>query len=230
MNLIEKETFIQEANEIYENLKAEELLGFAHEKFNKIVFACSFGAEDIVLLDLIMNQKPDMDVIYLDTQLHFNETYQTIDKLEIKYNKKFIQVNPNITLEEQSKLHGEALWEKNSNFCCELRKVVPLSQTLKNYDAWITGIRREQSITRKLAKKIEYDLKFGLIKFNPLADWTTYDIWSYINKHELIYNSLHNQNYPSIGCYPCTKPVVAGESLRAGRWSGNTKTECGLHQ
>jgi phosphoadenosine phosphosulfate reductase len=166
----------------------------------------------------------------LDTNVHFKETYETRDRLEQHYGVKFIQVLPKLTLEEQAQQHGEELWKTDPNACCNIRKVEPLTGILAKYDAWITGIRRDQAPTRANAKKVEYDVKFGLVKFNPLAAWTSEDVWNYIRANNVIYNPLHDQNYPSIGCEHCTRPVQPGEDPRAGRWSGFEKTECGLHK
>ncbi|MFN3682061.1 MAG: phosphoadenylyl-sulfate reductase, partial [Nitrospira sp.] len=119
---------------------------------------------------------------------------------------------------------------RDPDLCCRLRKVEPLIDVLKSFDAWITGIRRDQAPSRAQAGLIEWDAKFGLVKVNPLARWTWSDVWTYITLYEVPYNSLHDRNYPSIGCVHCTKPVKPGEDLRSGRWQGLAKTECGLHQ
>jgi phosphoadenosine phosphosulfate reductase len=135
-----------------------------------------------------------------------------------------------LTPEHQAAQHGEALWTRHPDQCCELRKVEPLTRVLKGFDAWITGIRRDQSPTRANAQLIEWDQKFQLVKVNPLAKWTWEDVWTYIRTHEVPYNELHDHHYPSIGCTHCTSPVMPGEDSRAGRWKNFTKTECGLHK
>jgi phosphoadenosine phosphosulfate reductase len=122
------------------------------------------------------------------------------------------------------------MWKSNPNGCCNIRKVEPLTDILSQFEAWITGIRRDQAPTRANAKKVEYDTKFGLVKFNPLASWTSDDVWNYIRQHNVTYNPLHDNYYPSIGCEKCTRQVLPGEDPRAGRWAGNDKTECGLHK
>lgn len=230
MNLFEKERWIAEQADAYEHRTAEELLEKAVDTFPSIVLACSFGAEDVVLVHMLQQVRPGQDMFYLDTDFHFKETYETRDRLAQKYNVEFIQIKPALTPEEQAEQHGPELWKTDPNACCNLRKVEPLVRTLAQYDAWITGIRREQAKTRANARKVEYDVKFGLVKFNPLVNWTYDDVWSYIRKHDIPYNPLHDQNYPSIGCEPCTRPVMPGEDPRAGRWSGTDKTECGLHK
>ena len=230
MNLFEKEALINKAAEEFENKSPLELLSFAVERFPSITLACSFGAEDVVLVDMLQNVSPKTDIFYLDTNVHFKETYETRDRMQQHYGVEFVQVLPKLTLEEQAAKHGDELWKNDPTQCCNIRKVDPLTDILKNYDAWITGIRRDQAPTRANAKKVEYDVKFGLVKFNPLASWTSEDVWNYIRENNIIYNPLHDQNYPSIGCSHCTRQVAQGEDPRAGRWSGFEKTECGLHK
>ncbi|MEK4248110.1 phosphoadenylyl-sulfate reductase [Paenibacillus sp. FSL W7-1287] len=231
MNLIEKEKLIAEQAVALESASAEEVLRFAVETFPNITFACSFGAEDVVLVDMLQRVSPTTDIFYLDTDFHFKETYETRDRLAARYpGIPFVEVKPLITPEQQAEQHGEKLWETDANACCNIRKVEPLTRTLAKYEAWITGIRRDQAPTRANAKKIEYDTKFGLVKFNPIADWTNDDVWKYIRDNNVIYNPLHDNHYPSIGCEYCTRQVMPGEDPRAGRWSGQEKTECGLHK
>lgn len=230
MNLLEKEQLVHDAAERFETATAQELIAWAVQQFPKLTLACSFGAEDVVLVDMLHKVSPRTDIFYLDTDLHFKETYETRDRLASHYDLQFVQVKSHLTLEEQAKAYGDELWKSNPNECCNLRKVLPLTKILSRYDAWITGIRRDQAPTRANAKKVEYDVKFGLIKFNPLASWTSEDVWNYIKDNNIIYNPLHDQNYPSIGCEKCTKPVAPGEDPRAGRWAGTEKTECGLHK
>lgn len=230
MNLFEKEAFVTKAAEEFENQSPEAILKLAVDTFSSLTLACSFGAEDVVLVDMLQKINPNVDIFYLDTNVHFQETYDTRDRLEQHYGTKFVQVLPKLTLEEQAEKFGDELWKSDANQCCNIRKVDPLTDILKNYDAWITGIRRDQAPTRANAKKVEYDVKFGLIKFNPLAGWTSEDVWNYIREHDVIYNPLHDRNYPSIGCTHCTRPVAEGEDPRAGRWASIEKTECGLHK
>lgn len=230
MNLLEKERIIAEAAERFESESVEELLKFAVDTFPNIVLACSFGAEDVALVHMLQKVRPGTDIFYLDTDFHFKETYETRDILAEKYNINFVQVKPKLTPEEQAAKFGEALWKTDPNQCCNIRKVDPLTEVLGRYEAWITGIRRDQAPTRANAKKVEYDVKFGLVKFNPLASWTWDDVWNYIRDNDVPYNPLHDQNFPSIGCEHCTRPVAPGEDPRAGRWSGTNKTECGLHK
>ncbi|GGA51826.1 phosphoadenylyl-sulfate reductase [Paenibacillus physcomitrellae] len=230
MNLLEKERLIAEQAVALENASAEEVIAWAVETFPNITFACSFGAEDVVLVDILQKVSPKTDIFYLDTDYHFKETYETRDVLADRYGLEFVRVSPLLTPEEQADQHGPELWKSDPTGCCNIRKVEPLTRILSQYEAWITGIRRDQAPTRANAKKIEYDVKFGLVKFNPIADWTSEDVWNYIRENEVFYNPLHDQNYPSIGCEHCTRQVMPGEDPRAGRWSGFEKTECGLHK
>jgi phosphoadenosine phosphosulfate reductase len=230
MNFFEKEALIRQKAEEFENASPETVISWAVQTFPNITFACSFGAEDVVLVDMLQKISPKTDIFYLDTDFHFKETYETRDLMVEKYGLQFIQVKSKLTPEQQTAEHGEELWKSDPTNCCNLRKVEPLTRILSQYEAWITGIRRDQAPTRANAKKVEYDTKFGLVKFNPLASWTSEDVWAYIRANNVVYNPLHDRNYPSIGCEHCTKPVMPGEDPRAGRWAGNEKTECGLHK
>nr|WP_239484076.1 phosphoadenylyl-sulfate reductase [Paenibacillus rhizolycopersici] len=227
---MEKEQLIAAKADEFESSTPQEIIAWAVETFPNITFACSFGAEDVVLVDMLQQISPSTDIFYLDTDFHFKETYETRDAIAAKYGLEFVRVSPRLTPEEQAAQYGEELWKSDPNACCNVRKVEPLTRVLGRYEAWITGIRRDQAPTRANAKKIEYDAKFGLVKFNPIAHWTSDDVWNYIREHELIYNPLHDRNYPSIGCEYCTRQVMPGEDPRAGRWSGTEKTECGLHK
>lgn len=230
MNLLEKEQLIAAKAEEFETSTPQEIIAWAVDTFPNITFACSFGAEDVVLVDMLQQVSPSTDIFYLDTDFHFQETYETRDAIAAKYGLEFVRISPKLTPEEQAEQYGDELWKSDPNACCNVRKVEPLTRVLGRYEAWITGIRRDQAPTRANAKKIEYDAKFGLVKFNPIANWTSDDVWNYIREQHLIYNPLHDRNYPSIGCEHCTRPVMPGEDPRSGRWSGSDKTECGLHK
>jgi phosphoadenosine phosphosulfate reductase len=209
----------------------QEILKVAVQEIENLTFACSFGAEDMVLLDMLMSIAPQTTVFYLDTDVLFEETYALRDRAVAKYGiPNLLQVRPKLTLEEQASQFGDALWERDPNQCCNIRKVQPLTETLAKFDGWITGIRREQAPTRANAQVFEVDRKFNLVKVNPLATWTEGQVWKYIRDHDVPYNPLHDQGYPSIGCFHCTRPVKPGEDPRSGRWAGFEKTECGLHK
>ena len=191
--------------------------------------ASSFGAEDVVLIDMIQRLNPQTPILYLDTDFLFQDTYATRDALIKKYGIAPIQIKSLLTPAQQAAKFGDKLWERQPDECCQQRKVEPLARALKPYRAWITGIRREQSVARANAKIVGWDETFALVKFNPLARWTNDQVWTYIKQHEVPYNPLHDQGYPSLGCTYCTRAVLPGEDPRGGRWSGFTKTECGLH-
>lgn len=203
---------------------------FANFGQDQIALACSFGAEDVALVDMVAKLRPGARVFYLDTNVLFPETYALIEQVKAKYDVSLEQFLPLLTLEEQAAQKGDALWTNDPDGCCGIRKVEPLGRALGTMTAWITGIRREQAPTRANAKMVEWDAKFGLVKLNPLAAWKEKDVWEYIMANGVPYNPLHDQGYPSIGCTHCTRQVKPGEDPRAGRWSGFAKTECGLHK
>lgn len=213
------------------HLPAEDVITWAYDLFNEnLTYACSFGAEGIVLIDMISKIKPNARIVFLDTHVHFKETYELIEKVKQKYPTLEIDmVQPELTLEEQKAEYGDKLWERQPDKCCEIRKNKPLKKALHGSDAWLSGLRREQSSTRANTEFVNQDDKFQLVKVCPLIHWSWQDVWDYIHKNDLPYNPLHDQQYPSIGCAPCTFAVREGQSHRAGRWSGIEKTECGLH-
>jgi phosphoadenosine phosphosulfate reductase len=219
--------------EIDEDTKgAKNVLEWAYRVYpvDKIVYASSFGAEAIVLIHIIQQVKPDAHIVFLDTDLHFPETYDVIHKIEQRFPKLQIEKKkPALTLYQQASEYGSALWKREPNQCCHIRKVLPLRETLSTKDAWISGLRREQSPTRANTEFLNKDEKFQNIKVCPLIHWTWDEVWSYIKKHDLPYNELHDHHYPSIGCFPCTQAVTTDGDSRAGRWTGSNKTECGLH-
>ncbi|MBL8072910.1 MAG: phosphoadenylyl-sulfate reductase [Nitrospira sp.] len=218
----------------FEVKSPQDMLAYAIEKYHpKIVLACSFGAEDVVLVDMVHRINPTVPLFYLDTDFLFPETYATRDRVIERYDLKpaqVIQMKSLLTPHQQAESYGEALWTSKPDQCCQLRKVEPLTRVLTGYSAWITGIRRDQAPSRANAGLIEWDQKFELVKINPLARWTSTDVWTYIKIYEVPYNQLHDQNYPSIGCTYCTAPVAPGDDPRAGRWKNFAKTECGLHK
>jgi phosphoadenosine phosphosulfate reductase len=221
---------IQEHQSAAEGWSAEEAVRWALEQFHpQVAIASSFGAEDMVLIDIAARIQPHVRVFTLDTDFLFPETYALIERIEKQWGLRVERARSRYSPQEQAAAFGEALWSRQPDQCCNLRKVEPLTKQLAGLSAWITGIRRDQAPTRANAKKLDWDQKFGLVKFNPLADWTWDQVWDYIRAHNVPYNPLHDQGYPSIGCTYCTRPVQPGEDPRAGRWSGFQKTECGLH-
>ncbi len=218
----------------FETKQPQEVVAAAIDRYpGKIVLACSFGAEDVVLVDMVHRFNPSIPLFYLDTEFLFPETYATRDRVIERYSLKpaqVIQVKSLLTPQKQADDYGDALWAREPDRCCQLRKVEPLTRILQGYEAWITGIRRDQAPSRANAGLIEWDEKFKLVKVNPLARWTWTDVWTYITVYEVPYNPLHDQNYPSIGCTHCTAAVAPGDDQRAGRWKNFAKTECGLHK
>lgn len=223
---------LQALGDRFESCSPQEILRWALTEFgqDEIALACSFGAEDVALVDMIARIRPGARVFYLDTGVLFPETYATRDRLAERYPVELMRYQPLLTLEEQAEQHGDALWSRDPDACCGMRKVEPLTRALSGLKAWITGIRRAQAPTRANAGIVEWDRRFNLVKVNPLARWTWAEVWDYIRGNEVPYNPLHDQHYPSIGCTHCTRPVQPGEDSRAGRWSGKEKTECGLHR
>lgn len=221
----------------YENSSATEVLGWALDTFKgKIAFANSFGAEDVVLTDMIAKLNPKARIFTLDTGRLPNETYDVWQKLEEKYSIRIMPCFPDReAVETMVTEHGPNLFYRSIDLrklCCHIRKLEPLKKGLLGMDAWVTGLRREQAVTRAEVKKIEVDPSQGnIIKINPLADWTEVQVWSYIKENGVPCNSLHEKNYPSIGCAPCTRPIKPGEDIRAGRWWWEMpeQKECGLH-
>jgi phosphoadenylyl-sulfate reductase (thioredoxin) len=207
-----------------------EILAWAAATVPKITFATGFGAEGCVIIDHIARAELPIDLFTLDTGLLFPETYDLWKRLEVRYGVTIRAVRPTETVGEQAGSQGDALWARDPDRCCERRKVLPLRAELAKFDAWITAIRREQTPERADAQIVEPDRKFGLTKVNPLVTWTHDDVWAYVYANDVPVSPLHAQGYPSIGCTPCTSVVIPGENLRAGRWRGAAKRECGLHE
>lgn len=197
---------------------------------DELIYACSFGVEGIVMIDLITQVNPKAQIVFLDTGLHFKETYTLIDEVKERYPQLRIKMKkPALTVEEQAEKYGDKLWERQPNRCCYMRKVIPLREELGHATAWLSGLRREQSPERSKTNFINKDDNFESVKICPLIHWTWENIWDYVKEHQLPYNKLHDQGYPSIGCSPCTLPGDITTGSREGRWANQTKTECGLH-
>ena len=206
----------------FDAMSAEELLVWAHERFGRrLCLTCSWQRQSSALVHMVSELGLEVDVIELDTLVLFPETYETRDKLVERYGltlKSFRPIDP-----------IDRLWETDPDRCCGIRKVEPLERALSGYDAWITGIRREQSPSRANAQKVEWSERYGVWKIQPLVDWNAKRVDAYLTVNEVPYNPLHDRGYPSIGCIHCTRPVAAGEDERAGRWAGSGKLECGIH-
>ncbi|MBI3292312.1 MAG: phosphoadenylyl-sulfate reductase [Elusimicrobia bacterium] len=220
-----------------ENQTAHEVVRWVLETFHpKVALASSFGAEDVVLIDMMVKVNPKARVFTLDTGRLPYETYEVMDAIREKYKISIEVMFPDTqAVETMVRERGLNLFYhsiENRKMCCGVRKVEPLKRALKGLDAWITGLRRDQGVTRTQVQKVERDLDHGnIIKVNPLADWTWDQVWAYIRANHIPYNKLHDQHYPSIGCAPCTRAVKHGEDPRAGRWwwEAPEQKECGLH-
>jgi len=205
------------------------------EKYDSITFANSLGAEDMVLVDLIQNNKLNVEIFSIDTGRLPSETYNLIQKVEDKYQFKIKLYFPNQEkIENYVNTNGINAFYNSLDLrksCCAIRKVEPLNRALKNKKAWITGMRQEQSQTRQTLQEEEFDEVHQSQKLNPLSSWSEVEIWAYIKIHDVPYNTLHDQFYPSIGCAPCTRAISEGEDVRAGRWwwEDPQNKECGLH-
>lgn len=212
-----------------EAMTAEECLLWAYDRFGrKLCLTCSWQKQSSVLVHMVGELGLDIPVIELDTGLFFQETYETRERLVERYGLELIRPEV-ITIAEQHKQEGPNLWETNPDRCCHVRKVEPLERALKDYDAWISGIRREQSLTRKDAERVEFSERYDVWKIQPLVDWDAKRVDAYIHVNEIPYNPLHDAGYPSIGCIPCTRPVSRDQDERAGRWADSDKIECGIH-
>lgn len=221
---------LEQATSIAEHWGAQEVLEWGFRTYGeKMEIASGFGVEGMVLIDIASKIQPNFRVFTSDTGFLFPETYALMKRVEKRYGIQVERLQPKLTPEEQAQQYGDALWKRNPDQCCALRKVEPLREKLASLRAWVTAIRRDQTSTRANAKKIEWDKKFAVVKLNPIVDWSSQQVWNYVHQHNVPYNPLHDRNYPSIGCTHCTRAVRAGEDPRAGRWSGLEKTECGLH-
>jgi phosphoadenosine phosphosulfate reductase len=214
-----------------ENATPEEIISWGVEHYAPyLTMATAFGPEGCVILAMLAKIAPETYVFNLDTGYQFQETLDLRDRIAKKYGIEVDLLTPDLSVPEYEALHGGPLYRTNPNQCCADRKIKTLQRASEVMHAWMSGIRRDQSPDRAQAKIVGWDKKFGLVKISPLANWTKKDVWKRITDESIPYNPLHDQGFPSIGCWPCTRAVGAGETdERAGRWSGMKKTECGLH-
>ncbi len=228
---------LDELNGVYSGKSAEEVLRWTIDNLHpNVALASSFGAEDVVLIDMLSKINPESRIFTLDTGRLNQETYDVMDSLRSKYKIKFEVMFPKQDdVEVMVREHGMNLFyrsQENRKLCCGVRKVNPLTKILSTLDGWITGIRADQTQNRAGANKFEIDTQFGgILKANPIIDWTWDQVWDYIKDNGVPYNKLHDNGYPSIGCEPCTRAIKDGEDLRAGRWwwENESDKECGLH-
>jgi len=227
---------IEQYNAELKGASAQDIIRYFIGKCNrKIAFATSLGAEDQVLTEMIAGIDPGIRIFTLDTGRLFQETYDLLDITRKKYGIDIEVIFPDsIDVEEMVNTRGINLFYdsvENRKRCCFIRKTEPLKRALAGMNAWICGLRREQSVTRQEVEAVEWDSSQMKIKVNPLADWTTDQVWEYIRSHKIPYNTLHDKGYPSIGCLPCTRPVEPGADIRSGRWwwESPDNKECGIH-
>ena len=207
---------------------AEEIADWAVATFGTRLAVAS-SMQDTILPHLFGTRLPGVDVLFLETGYHFGETIETRDRAAKAFPVTVVNAMPELTVEQQDAEYGKDLFARDPNLCCAMRKVEPLASTLAGYDAWVTGARRADSATRAALPVVAWDDKHGLVKINPLAAWSDFQVEIYQTAHGLPRNPLVAQGYPSIGCEPCTRKVAPGEDPRSGRWAGTDKTECGIH-
>lgn len=213
-----------------ESSRPEEILRYAIERFGpRFSMATAFGPEGMSIIAMLAKIAPQTPVFNLDTGYQFPETLDLVRRIREQYGIEVELRKPVSTVEQYEKLHGGPLYILEPNRCCGDRKLAVLRDAAKGLYAWASAIRRDQSPDRAKAPIVGWDKKFQLVKVSPLANWTKQQVWNLITKHDIPYNPLHDRGYPSVGCWPCTRSVMDGEDERAGRWSGFTKTECGLH-
>ena len=223
-------TGLEEASAMLAGAHPREILRWAVESYHpRLTMATAFGPEGCVILHLLSEIEPKVRVFNLDTGYQFAETLELRDRIAERYGIEVEMVRADRSVPEYEASHGGPIYGTTPDRCCHDRKIVPLRRAVVGYEAWISAIRADQSTHRAKASIVGWDAKFGLVKVNPLLSWTKRDVWSFVMANKVPYNPLHDQGYPSIGCWPCTKSVNIGEDERAGRWSGMAKTECGLH-
>ncbi|MBO2453107.1 phosphoadenylyl-sulfate reductase [Actinomadura barringtoniae] len=225
---LDLEDIVESAAAALEGAPTLEVIRWAAATFGDRICLTS-SMSDAALIHLVSKVKPGIDVLFVDTGYHFAETVGTRDAVEAVYPVNVINVTPSRTVAEQEAALGPRLNGRNPDLCCHLRKVEPLGKALEGYMAWFSGIRREETASRRDRRVVEWDRKRGMVKVNPILDWTQQEMDDYIEDNGVLVNPLHYDGYPSIGCEPCTRPVAPGEDPRSGRWAGMGKTECGIH-
>ena len=231
-----KKELVEKLNKDLENKSTQEIVEFFLKNFEKTALSSSLAAEDQVLTDMMLKENKNATIFTLDTGRLHPETYDVMDATNLKYGVKidvfFPQSEKVQELYQSQGVNGQYESIENRKNCCGIRKIEPLSRALKGLDVWITGLRAAQSVTRVHMPLVEWDEAFGVIKVNPLINWTELDVWDYIKENKVPYNKLHDQGFPSIGCAPCTRAVKDGEDIRAGRWwwENPEHKECGLHK
>jgi phosphoadenosine phosphosulfate reductase len=208
----------------------QEILRWAVQTFfPRLTMATAFGPEGNCIIHMLAEIEPRVRIFNLETGYQFPETLEVRERVRERYGIEVELVRPEMTVADYEEEHGGPLYVHRPDQCCHDRKVLPLRRAVAGYEAWISAIRRDQTTDRARASVVQWDAKFHLVKVNPLLDWSKKEVWSFITKHAVPYNPLHDRGYPSIGCWPCTQAVTNGDEERAGRWAGKIKKECGLH-
>jgi phosphoadenosine phosphosulfate reductase len=222
---------LAEVNVRLEHAQPEEIIAWAAQRFGHyLTMATAFGPEGSVIVSILADVAPATYVFNLDTGYQFQETLDMRNRLAARYGVEVDMLKPELTVDEYEAKHGGPLYRTNDKQCCFDRKIVVLNNAVRGKHAWMSGIRKDQTQDRAQNSVVHWDKKFNLVKISPLLNWTKADVWKRILAEDIPYNPLHDQGYPSIGCWPCTRAVADGETdERAGRWSGKVKTECGLH-
>ncbi len=216
-------------NKQFEHTSTVEILQWAWKSFGpKAAASSSFQTQSVPLLHLISQICPDMPLIFLDTGFHFSETLSFRDELQARFNLNLIIARPTIEKSELIAQYGEGLYRQDPDLCCYINKVEPMHRTLSEFQGWVSGVRRSQTTTRQRLAILKPQTT-GPLKIHPMLNWTSKDVWAYIDRYNLPSHPLFSKGYPSVGCAPCTRPIFAGEDERAGRWASADKTECGLH-
>ncbi|HZR49162.1 MAG TPA: phosphoadenylyl-sulfate reductase [Streptosporangiaceae bacterium] len=221
-------TLAEQAAADLADASAEEVIRWATDTFGDRICITS-SMTDAVIIHLASAVKPGIDVVFLDTGYHFPETVGTRDAVDVVYPVRMLNITPSRTVAEQDAELGPRLYGRNPDLCCYLRKVEPLERALKNYDAWITGVRRDETNSRRSTKVVEWDDRREMVKVNPIVGWSGKQVDEFIAEQGVLVNPLVYDGYPSIGCATCTARVEPGADPRSGRWAGTGKTECGIH-
>ncbi len=222
------ERLAAEAAQTLDGAPADEVIKWAAQTFGSRICITS-SMTDAVIIHLVSRLTPGIDVLFLDTGYHFAETIGTRDAVSAVYPVNVVNVTPATTVAEQDAELGPKLYGRNPDLCCYLRKVVPLEKALGPYDAWITGVRKDETDSRSTTRVVQWDAKRQMVKVNPIVDWSQEQVDTYIAEQGVLVNPLVYDGYPSIGCQTCTMRVEAGADPRSGRWAGTAKTECGIH-
>jgi phosphoadenosine phosphosulfate reductase len=218
----------EQAGRDLETASAQDIIRWAVDTFGD-GFAIASSMEDGLMSHLASSVAPGVNVVFLDTGYHFAETLGTRDAVAATYDVKVRTVLPLLSVKQQDQEYGAELWRRDPTACCAMRKVEPLARALEPYTAWASGLRRDEAVTRRNTKVVEWDAKRSMVKVNPIATWTQEQVDDYVAEHGVLLNPLVYDGYPSIGCAPCTARVAPGEDPRSGRWAGTGKVECGLH-